>query len=74
MKLKRKSEVRKMLEREVAAFNSPLRRAVKSMDTVILLRNCHPLYRADYARKLYNLGEITEAQEFEFKRGVDVLF
>lgn len=58
--------LRKVIETDVTSINSPLREAVKTMDWIILLRNCHPIYREDYARKLRKLNVITlhEAREF----------
>jgi uncharacterized protein YqkB len=59
--------IRKDLEVCVCAYNKYLREAVKEMSPVILLRNCHPIYRKDYARRLFNEGLITEDEWKEFK-------
>jgi hypothetical protein len=54
------------LERFVFAWNTPLKEAVKTMDLVILLRNCHPLYRAAYAAELRNAGLLLPEECSEF--------
>jgi hypothetical protein len=72
--MKRKSKERKELEADVVAFNSPLRKAVRTMDAIQLIRNCHPLYREDHARKLLANEEITKEDAYEFKKGVDKIF
>lgn len=65
--MKRKSEIRRMLEQDVIAFNKTLHRAARKMPVVLLLRNCHPLYRQDYSQKLLKMGVITEREAIEFK-------
>jgi hypothetical protein len=52
--------IRKELEMDVEAHNTPLGDYVKRMSLMRLLRNCHPLYRADYARKLFTQGLISK--------------
>lgn len=66
--------VRKDLELLVTSMNVPLRSAVAQMDIIILLRNCHPNYRGDYALKLLREGAITaeQAKEFTDPRGLNV--
>jgi len=62
----RKTALRKELESWVVACNKYLREAVKEMDWIILLRNMHPSYRADYARQLREERIITDEQAREF--------
>lgn len=57
-----KTSTRIQLESAVVAVNKHLKEEVATMDTVALLRNCHPLYRYDYGRALHKEGEITEEQ------------
>jgi hypothetical protein len=58
--------LRKELEFCVCAFNSILKSVVRFMSLPVLLNNCHPLYRIDYARKLYKEGYLSadEAQNY----------
>jgi hypothetical protein len=58
--------LRKHLESSVVATNKRLKDEVTKMDLISLLRNCHPLYRHDYAKLLYHDGLITENQLKEF--------
>ena len=60
------NQLRKEMECFVTACNNVLRETVGSMDWLILLRNIHPAYRADYARKLYDNKEITKDEAREF--------
>jgi hypothetical protein len=64
----RKHTLRHELKNMVIAENSYLKEAVGKMSNIILLRNVHPLYRADFASKLKNAGIITEEQSKEFVR------
>jgi len=57
---------REVMEIDVCAINKPLKEKVKDMDIMELLRNCHPVYRVDYARALHKEGTITEEQMKEF--------
>jgi hypothetical protein len=57
---------REVMEIEVCAVNSVLKETVKDMDIFILLRNCHPSNRTDFARTLHKDGVITEEQMKEF--------
>ena len=61
-----KSTVRKELEQFVYAWNTCLKEVVKHMDTIILLRNAHPVYRTDFAYRLRDEGIITIEQSKEF--------
>ena len=60
--------LRKVIETDVTSINSPLREAVKTMDWVILLRNCHPNHREGHARELLRLKEISKKEASEFIR------
>jgi len=60
------SNTRKRLESWVVATNSVLRNVVSTMDPIILLRNCSPAYRADFARELASEGLIKPEQVKEF--------
>ena len=44
---------REVVEIDVCAINKPLKEKVKDMDIMELLRNCHTVYRVDYARALH---------------------
>ena len=57
---------REIMENEVCAVNSALKETVQDMDLMILLRNCHPANRTDFARTLHKEGSITEEQMKEF--------
>lgn len=54
--------LRKQIELSVTAFNQVLKDKVKFMPLVVLLNNCHPLYRADYARKLHREGRFSDKE------------
>jgi len=58
--------MRKELESAVVGVNRHLKDTVQNMEPIELLRNCHPLYRKEYARDLYHTGQITEAEMTEF--------
>jgi hypothetical protein len=60
--------MRTELERFVFAWNTPLKDAVLTMDLVILLRNCHPLYRSAYAAELRNAGLLDADSASEFTK------
>lgn len=64
----KKSKERIQLEADVKAFNSPLKNVVGQMETVVLIRNCHPLYRKQHARALMLNGEITEQEFVQFDK------
>jgi hypothetical protein len=57
---------REVMEIEVCAVNSVLKKTVKGMDLLILLRNCHPANRTDFARTLHKENVITEEEMKEF--------
>ena len=63
---KEKSTARKELEADVAAFDKVFKPIVRTMDTILLLRKCHPLYRTEHARRLKTSGDITEQEMKEF--------
>lgn len=60
--------LRKEMEHVALAHNRMLREVVSTMETIILLRNLHPLYSSDYAMRLYKDGIITAAQASEFTK------
>jgi len=62
----KKNPLRRELERCVIAFNVCLKDVVQSMNIIILLRNCHPSYRADYAYKLLDAKLIKPDDVHEF--------
>jgi hypothetical protein len=59
---------RKALENYVVAMNSPLRNVVKDMSLIILLRNCVPSLRGDFAFQLFKEGSITKEIVKEFTK------
>ena len=63
-------DIRNELERLVYSTNVVLRDSVKDMSYVILLRNLHPIYRANYAMLLYNNRLITKDEAHEFAKFV----
>jgi hypothetical protein len=62
--------LRQELENFVVSCNKCLKEVVGKMNAIILLRNAHPIYRPDFARKLKEAGMITEEQAKEFIRFV----
>ena len=54
------------LERFVYAWNTPLKDVVNNMDIIILARNCHPIYRANFAAELRNAGLLSTEDAKEF--------
>ena len=66
----KRSITRTQLESAVIGVNKYLEPVVKDMDLVSLLRDCHPLYRADYARELHREGLLTkeELEKFTHKK------
>ncbi len=46
--------LRQQLEMLVTSHNIFLRQRARTMSNILLLRNVHPLYRADMARRLYD--------------------
>ena len=62
----KKTSLRRELECYVIAWNTVLKKAVKTMDIITLLRNAHPSYRGDFARKLEEARYITPVEAREF--------
>lgn len=64
--------VRQELERWVGAENKHLQSVVADMTSIILLRNCTPTYRGDFALRMYRAKLITleETREFTDPRGL----
>jgi len=62
------NSIRQELEISVISTNRVLKDAVKSMDYIQLLRNVHPLYRPDYAHRLFKEGIITVDETKEFTK------
>lgn len=60
--------IRHELEVSVTSTNTVLKETVKTMDLIILLRNCHPLDRGDFAMSLYKNGELTKEEIQEFTK------
>jgi hypothetical protein len=58
--------LRKELELNVRSVNKHLAETVSQMDNVVLLRNCHPLYRPGIAFKMLQEKMITQEQSHEF--------
>lgn len=61
--------LRKELESCVTAHNKHLKSTVRFMPLVILLNNCHPLYRNSYAFKLHKLGKLTDEELLQYGKG-----
>ncbi len=62
------TSTRKELENYVISHNVILRNVVSTMEPVILLRNCHPKYRENFALGLYHENVITKDQAKEFTK------
>jgi hypothetical protein len=60
--------IRQSLELSVCATNIVLKETVQTMDLIILLRNCHPIDRADFAMDLYKNKELTKEEVEEFTK------
>ena len=60
--------IRKELELSVGAMNKPLQGKVSSMTLVELLRNCDPMFRSDFANRLYKLNELEREDAKEFTK------
>ncbi|MCK9431111.1 MAG: hypothetical protein M0R17_14145 [Candidatus Omnitrophica bacterium] len=58
--------LRTEIENSVTAFNKILKDEVKYMPLYILLCNCHPLYRKDYAIRLHKMGKMNEITARKF--------
>jgi len=61
---------RQILEQLVAACNYPLKEYVGKMDPIILLRNAHPTFRQESAKRLVEECLITKEQSKEFTDGM----
>lgn len=59
---------RKELELSVGAMNKPLQERVESMTLIELLRNCDPVYRSDFASRLYKAGDLKKEEAKEFTK------
>ncbi len=71
MRVRKKSKqerfpLRKEIENDVVAFNKVLKPVVKTLPLYELLCCCHPLYRANYARKLEKAGYFDSKTTKEF--------
>ncbi|GEM_PF-4452632 len=53
--------LRKEIEHCVVSYNTILRDVVQFMSLPVLLNNCHPSFRTDYALRLFKMGVITPA-------------
>jgi len=62
----RKNSLRLELEAYVVSWNIYLKKAVETMDLIILLRNAHPTYRGDFAAKLRDAGLLGKEEAKEF--------
>lgn len=58
------------LERLVYSTNIVLKDRVHDMGYIALLRNLHPIYRSDYAMKLFRQNLITKDEAKEFTKFV----
>ncbi len=54
------------LERLVYSTNTVLKDKVHDMGYIALLRNLHPIYRPDFAMKLFRQNLITKDETHEF--------
>lgn len=59
-------ELRKDLEDTVTSFKSNLKGVVQTMTDYVLLNNCHPIYRKDFAHRMYEFGKINDWQLSEY--------
>lgn len=62
----KKTKERLDLESIVVAWNTVLKEVVSNMPHIILLRNCPPTFRTDYAYKLRDAGLISANAVHEF--------
>jgi hypothetical protein len=60
------TSLRRELEKFVVSTNTVLRGHVRSMSLIILLRNCHPVYRLDFAYQLRDAGVLSASDLKEF--------
>jgi hypothetical protein len=61
-----KMTTRQEMELDVRAHNHHLRGRVKTMSNITLLRNTHPLYREEFAKRLHKEGKLTDKELKEF--------
>jgi len=61
-------EIRRRIESGVVSVNKILRSTVRKMDLIILLRNCHPADSINFARELFNDGQLTKDEASEFTK------
>ena len=61
-----KSSIRKVIEGNVIAYNFLLREIVSEMNIIILLRNCHPTDRINFAYSLWKNDTISKDEAKEF--------
>jgi len=60
----------KQLQDDVVSVNNVLREKVHEMDTIELLRNCHPFNRSKYAYELLREGVLSEIEAKEFTQTI----
>lgn len=66
--LRKETYLRQRIETTVIAYDKTLKNLVSDMSIEILLNNCHPLYRKDYAYEAKCLGLITsDTYRFEYQ-------
>lgn len=59
--------LREQLHQHIQAHNRHLEDMyLYNLPFIHLLRLCHPIYRADYARMAHREGEITEPEMYQF--------
>jgi len=63
-KSEQRQSLRKEMQQMIVAHNKILVRRVKIMNWMSLLQNIHPLYRNDYAKKLFNKGIISKRDKY----------
>ena len=56
----------KLLKQDVLGVNAPLKEVIETMDPILLLRNCHPFSRGEYAILLKEEGIISKEEAKEF--------
>jgi hypothetical protein len=60
------SDLRKEMEAHVTSTNTRLKPVVRFMPITILLANCHPLERKQYAMKLFDNCELSKEDAKEY--------
>ena len=56
------------LKQSILVINKVLKEKVETMKPMELLRNSHPIYRGDYAFKLYKEDIISKGEAAEFTK------